>query len=183
MTIVAFLGVSGVGKTKFLKDVQTQTPFRHLQASELIKAERKRSEAFEISSEQLRTGDIPNNQELLLRAFLREPLGVDDLVVLDGHGVIDTPAGLVEIPSSVFHRIGVAGIAFLRASGEEILRRRNADSGRSRPDRSIDQIEDYQDRAVQHAARVAHEMRIPFLVLESGHAEGFCAFLEGLGTD
>lgn len=66
---IAFVGISGVGKSTFLKTVMSTTPFLHLEASKLIKEELALVQQQIQTSEELRTGAVLGNQELLVRAF------------------------------------------------------------------------------------------------------------------
>lgn len=102
--VVALAGLSGVGKSTLLENAQRTLVFEHLQASELIKAERRECQRKPVAHDLLREGNIDDNQALLISGFMRRA-PKEGLIVLDGHTVIDTPDGLVEILPSVFRRL------------------------------------------------------------------------------
>src|SRR5690606_14254206 len=113
-------------------------PILHLQASELIKVEQlRRSQAVD-TSEALRLGSVVANQELLVSGFIREARVAELPVVLDAHSVIDGREGLLEIPSSVFHRMALEAISFLKADPGDIAERRLGDVNRIRPNRTVE---------------------------------------------
>jgi adenylate kinase len=101
--VICVLGISGVGKSRMVADVTARIPGAlHLQGSALIKLGLADPG---VSSEELRRsgGDaILANQRVLVEMFGRavsEHKG--NLVLFDGHLVIDTDAGLVEVPQTV----------------------------------------------------------------------------------
>ena len=104
--IIALVGLSGVGKSTLLKKVGKRIPFMHLQASQLIKGELGRKSSVTRTSEELRNDVVIENQTLLITAFRREAAMYDGLVVLDGHVLVDTPNGLMEIPAACVRRTG-----------------------------------------------------------------------------
>lgn len=160
--VIAVVGISGVGKSTAIARARTAVVFEHLQASVLIKTERDRQ--GEVRHDSLREHDINDNQALLLSGF-RLTAPDSGLVVLDGHTVIDTPDGLVEIASEVFGLIGVSRFVALTDAPEKILQRRLADSERKRPERSVDELHAHQERSILVAHRAALALRIPLVVL------------------
>jgi ABC-type dipeptide/oligopeptide/nickel transport system ATPase component len=96
-SVVALVGISGVGKSTLLRAAAETIQFQHLQASALIKAAKEKQTAETVVTDDLRTADITDNQALLVQGFsdARDPSKT--LIVLDGHTVIDTPNGLVTI--------------------------------------------------------------------------------------
>lgn len=162
---IAFVGISGAGKSTFLKIAMGTTPFLHLEASKLIKEEIALVQQQVQSSEELRTGAVLNNQELLVQAFHRNASGHEGLIVLDGHTVVDTGAGLQRIPASVFAEMNVRSILFLQDDPEVIRSRRAADTIRIRPERSAQEIKTHQQEAMLAAADIALELGIPLQVV------------------
>ncbi len=87
------------------------------------------------------------------------------MVILDGHTVIDTPDGLVEIEPNVFRMLEVSRFVILTDGPEEIYRRRLADPERKRPVRSVDELRQQQERSVIVAYRAALELGVPVVIL------------------
>jgi len=171
---IAFVGVSGVGKSTFLKTAMGTTPFMHLEASKLIKEELALVEQQVQTSEELRTGAVLDNQELLIRAFQRNTEGQEGSVVLDGHTVVDTGSGLQRIPASVFAEMNVRLILFLQDDPEVINSRRAADATRVRPEKTAQEIKTHQQEAMLAAADIALELDVPLQVVT--HAAAKMAF-------
>lgn len=168
---IAFVGISGVGKSTFLKTALGTTPFLHLEASKLIKEELALVQREVQKSEDLRTGAVLDNQELLVRAFHRNASGHEGLVVLDGHTVVDTVTGLQRIPASVFAEMNVRLILFLQDEPEVIRSRRAADTTRVRPERSAQEIKTHQQEAILAAADISLEIGIPLRFVTHGAAK------------
>jgi len=166
MKHVALVGVSGVGKSTFLRRCSETLDFLHLEASSLIKDQKQIIEGAIATSEELRTGAVLNNQELLVSAYRRKTQSQDRLCVLDGHTVIDTGRGLQNIPSAVFVEMGIQKFLVLTAQPYDLSRRRALDTGRTRPDRNIAQLDDYQQSMVKYTNEVASIMNIPVEVID-----------------
>lgn len=164
--VVAVLGLSGVGKTTLLRDAQRRFSFTHLQAAELIVSEKREREGGSIARDLLREGNIDENQALLVSGFRRLAPN-EGLIVLDGHAVVDTPEGLVEIPPSVFASIDVSGLVVVIDDVESIVSRRRSDSRRTRPLRSTEELARHQERSVLAATRVALTLGVPLFVVPS----------------
>ncbi|MEX2697097.1 AAA family ATPase [Rhizobium mongolense] len=108
--IVAFLGISGVGKSTFLKDAAQTLSFHHLTADSTI----GRAHNAQIAHDRLRLQDIAENQNLLVEGFHMARDVSASIVILDGHAVIDRPGGLETVNGDIFCRLGVNAIATLR---------------------------------------------------------------------
>jgi adenylate kinase len=174
--IIAFTGVSGVGKSTFLSAARLQREFLHLIASELIKVE-KSAYGSQLTSEDLRKGNIDKNQAALITAFDRHRASAEVPLVLDAHTIIDTPDGFRELPASVFAALCITGMVFLHASPEMIFEQRGRDTARVRPQRSIQQIAELQDRSLLLAADVTRTLGIPLTVLNQGNCVEFLQLL------
>lgn len=175
--VVAFVGLSGVGKSTLLAHARASVAFKHLQASALIKAERDRRQQAAIDHDALREANIDDNQALLIEGF-RHAVPEAELVVLDGHTVIDTPDGLVEIEPKVFRMLGVSRFVVLTEGPEESYRRRLADPERKRPARSVDELRQQQERSVLVAHRAALALRVPLVVLVCGGVQDIVEVLQ-----
>jgi len=181
--VVALLGLSGVGKSTLLHQLADDIAFQHLQASALIKEAREAVQARDVSTDTLRHGNIDENQQLLIRGFADAVAPGSELVVLDGHSVIDTDKGLVAIESSVFGTLGVAGIVYLADVPTQIVKRRLADSGRQRPARSANEIREHQNVALLNAFKIALELGVPMTVLTPAQRFYLQNFLTDFGVD
>jgi len=162
--VVALIGLSGVGKSTALARARPSVAFEHFQASALIRAERERRRQSAIGHDALREANIDDNQALLVEGF-RHVAPEAGLVILDGHTVIDTPDGLVEIEPNVFRMLEVSRFVILTDGPEEIYRRRLADPERKRPVRSVDELRQQQERSVIVAYRAALELGVPVVIL------------------
>lgn len=169
--IIAVVGVSGVGKSTFLKKLQSKVGFQHLQASDVIRQQIQHKENQHLNAEVLRHANIDENQRFLISGFdrLRDPNAL--IVILDGHTVIDSPSGLVDIDAIVFKSMGVTHLVCLVEDPCEILRRRTSDIARARPDRSLSYLEKYQFHAQSVGFKISLSLGIPFTVLSSGCLE------------
>lgn len=176
---IAFVGISGVGKSTFLKTAMGATPFLHLEASKLIKEEIELGQQQVRTSEELRTGAVLENQELLVQAFHRNTAGHEGLIVLDGHTVVDTGSGIQRIPASIFHEMNVRSILFLQDDPAVIRSRRGGDTKRVRPERSVQEIEHQQLEAMLAAVVIALELDIPLRVVTHGTAKMAFRDLQG----
>jgi len=180
---IAFLGLSGVGKSTLLRELSSHVEFQHLQASALIKEGRQAAEAQEISTDTLRHVNIDENQQLLIAGYERSINPKAKLVILDGHSVIDTPAGLVQIDPSVFSALGISRVIFLADKPAEIVQRRQSDTSRDRPIRSVGDIDVHQDVALLNALRICLELQVPLNVVTPAQREHLRCLLMNIGRD
>ncbi|MEP1610531.1 MAG: AAA family ATPase [Roseobacter sp.] len=165
MRHVALVGVSGVGKSTFLRKCSETIEFLHLEASSLIKEQKRFIEGASATSEQLRAGVILDNQELLISAFKRRSDEEDRLCVLDGHTVIDTGCRLQKIPASVFGEIGIRKIIILQADPNDIQIRRQVDQTRERPQRTTAELQKYQEVVKEHTCEIGEILGIPVAIV------------------
>ncbi|KAB2756963.1 AAA family ATPase [Brucella anthropi] len=175
--VVALAGLSGVGKSTLLENAQRTLVFEHLQASELIKAERRECQRKPVAHDLLREGNIDDNQALLISGFMRRA-PKEGLIVLDGHTVIDTPDGLVEILPSVFSAIDVSRFVVLVDDVEKIALRRLSDTRRTRPVRSHEELAEHQEMSVLAAYRAALALSVPLFVVPLNEQRDIARFLD-----
>ena len=71
MFVLAIVGLSGLGKSTIISELETATPLRHFAASVLIKSELALCKSQIATSEELRSGPVVDNQVLLASAFAR----------------------------------------------------------------------------------------------------------------
>lgn len=167
---VAVVGISGVGKTTFLKKLAKTCEFQHLTAGSLIA--RARSLSFS-DRDSLRYSNLGDNQRLLIEGFVEARDPDADVVILDGHVVIDSPDGLTPIDSQVFERIGVDLIAHLEADPFQVFCNRQKDISRERPVLEIEDISTHQRRSLAEARRVAEDLGVKLVRLTHDDAVAF----------
>lgn len=174
VTILVF-GISGVGKTTLLESALQRFPAAHVwRASDIIGIAR-----HEPDPEKLRTlplDEIRLNQELLVRGFeARRREFAESLVLLDAHSVLDTEAGLIDIPVEVVSAFIPSGIIHVSDQIEQIQARRLADSARARPQRSLIELREYQERSMAACERFKSALEIPLIYVRAGEAGAFVA--------
>lgn len=175
--VIALVGLSGVGKSTFLKDALSRgLVFEHLQASKLIELEHREKLVESVAHDLLRENSIDTNQSLLVGGFIKRA-PKEGLIVLDGHVVIDTPDGLVNISPAVFSMIGVCRFVVLVDEPENIVVRRLSDTKRSRPVRSSEELSTHQERSILAAYRAALALSVPLVVVPVGAGLDIAAFL------
>lgn len=148
-----------------LTRIAGKAAFRHLQASQLIKDELARISALHASSEELRTGEVLSNQQLLVSAFRREIATDTGCIVIDGHSIIDTPNGLLTVPPETFALLGVTYVIVLQDAAIRMAERRRADTLRVRPQRSSQQLAEHQARSLEAAVAIGLHLKCPVTVL------------------
>ncbi|MBS0234844.1 MAG: AAA family ATPase [Proteobacteria bacterium] len=164
-SVIALVGISGVGKSTLLRSAAESVRFQHLQASALIKEAKELQSSSRVVTDDLRTADITDNQVLLVKGFgnARDPSQA--LLILDGHTIIDTPSGLITIEPSVFAAVGVTEFIFVADEPKTILSRRANDTSRNRPERSAIELAHHQEQAVLAAFTAALNLRVPLHML------------------
>ncbi|MFG1180815.1 ATP-binding protein [Xanthobacter versatilis] len=175
--VVALTGLSGVGKSTLLEYARRTLIFELLQAGDLIKAERQERQGQYVAQDLLREGNIDDNQALLISGFMRSA-PEKGLIVLDGHTIIDTPDGLVEISPSVFSAIDVSRFVVLVDDAEKIALRRLSDTRRTRPSRSPQELAEHQERSVLAAYRAALALRVPLFIVPLNERRDIAVFLD-----
>lgn len=162
--VVAFVGLSGVGKTSALKALGATISFQHLGASTLIREARKANETSP-NLDALRNFDIDESQRLLIKGFNKAIDPQAALVVLDGHTLIETPSGLVQIRAEVFQALKLTSMVFWADAPSEILSRRERDLTRNRPRADIADIRRFQETALLAAFEICIALNVPLSIL------------------
>lgn len=160
---IALIGISGVGKSSLLGALSEAVTFQHLQAGHLIKAAREALQQG-IAHDDLRQADINDNQTLLVQGFRAARDTNAAIVVLDGHSVVDTPAGMIAIEPTVFEALGITQFILVIDDPAEIHRRRTADLSRNRPPRSLEDLDVHQREALLSAFAAARHLAVPLHV-------------------
>ncbi|NTG91011.1 AAA family ATPase [Agrobacterium rhizogenes] len=180
MRTILVVGISGVGKSWLCRQAVASLGFRHVSASELIRTVKERLTSQIVSTDQLRTDRVVDNQELLL-AGLRAYEAQDDRAILfDGHNVVDTDDGLVKIPFEVITALRPAAIVMIVDAPDAIVRRRSTDPTRARPNRSAEDLSTYQDLCLELAKAHAEALAVPMTSISSGETDKFISFLRSV---
>jgi adenylate kinase len=160
--IVAFTGISGVGKTTFLRCLAERVPFQHLTGGSLIAAARK---ARPNQRDALRYADLDENQRLLIDGFglARDPTAT--CIIMDGHVVIDSGDGLKELPVDVFRELGITRMVHLEAEPARISTNRSNDTTRQRPAYDQETLSQHQLASRAYAKSIAAALNIEFHVV------------------
>jgi adenylate kinase len=166
--VVALTGISGVGKTTFLKNLAKYISFQHLTAGSLINAG-KQSNPQERDT--LRFNSLDENQNLLIEGFFACRNSEASIVTLDGHVIIDTNKGLEKISPEVFQRLGITFMVHLEAVALQISINRATDEVRKRPLYSQETLAKHQDLSRKHALSVADYLLIPYLIVHHGEEQ------------
>mgnify|MGYP005989101789 CR=1 FL=1 len=178
--VVAFTGISGVGKTTFLKKLTKQMVFQHVTGGSLIAAARN---AATDSRDELRYADLGENQRLLIEGFALESDANVEVIIVDGHAVIDDGVRLMKISSDVFKAIGVMAMVHLEADPTRIAKNRSKDKGRSRPSYDADMLGTHQDMSRKSARSIAEKLRVGFHIVTHDDVTHLATLLEGLPSE
>lgn len=160
--IVAFVGLSGVGKTTFLRHLAEHIPFQHLTGGSLIAAAR---DARTDERDAMRHADLDENQRLLIDGFALARDTAARLVIMDGHVVIDSSAGLQELPADVFRALGIAKMVHLEAEPARISTNRSNDASRRRPTHDLETLSQHQLASRAHAKSIAAALSVEFHIV------------------
>ena len=174
--IVAFTGISGVGKTTFLKKVGNRVSFQHLTGGSLIAAARQ---ADANQRDAMRHADLDENQQLLIDGFFATRDPQVGLVIMDGHVVIDNGDNLTELPSAIFRALGTSLMVHLEADPALIITNRSHDTARSRPKYNFETLNRHQSTSRNHAASIARDLGIDFHIVTHSDVDQFATTLSG----
>lgn len=174
--IIALVGLSGVGKSTIISKIPSQIKFQSLSASKLIKDQK---EAY-TNHDELRFHNINDNQSLLIDGFKQVRDSSLGTTILDGHTAIETPNGLVELPTSVFEAMSIGHFVFLIEKEELIFERRANDQFRKRSTATQAELFEIQKRALEITTRIALELRIPMTILTADNTSEFHRILSNI---
>lgn len=178
--IVAFTGISGVGKTTFLRKFAKLMVFQHVTGGSLIAAAKN---AVTDGRDDLRYADLDKNQRLLIEGFALARDANTEVVIMDGHVVIDDGECLTEISSDVFKALGVMAMVHLEADPTHIAENRSKDMARSRPKYDKDTLGQHQDMSRQCARSIAEKLRIGFHIVTHNDVAHLATLLEAMPSD
>lgn len=157
--VIAFTGISGVGKTTILRNLAEILTFQHVTGGSLITTARN---AASSNRDAMRYTDLDENQRLLIKGFtlMRDP--GTPLIIMDGHVIIDDGIGIAKISSEGFRALGVTLMVHLEADPAQILDNRSRDTSRSRPQHDVATLTQHQKTSRLHAKNIAESLNIGF---------------------
>jgi adenylate kinase len=170
--VVAVFGLSGVGKSWQISRFASANPVVHVQASQLLREAKAAISGNVTTSEELRIGTVLDNQALLIRPFSEIISDAVQPIIFDGHCVVDNGNQLVEIPVEV---IAALSASFVQSQPGRIVERRLKDITRTRPPRSVEEIELHQNLAMSVCAEYAKRLRIDLHVVHAGDEGSFAS--------
>lgn len=129
----------------------------------------------------MRHADFDENQRLLIRGFdlVRDPTA--ELIIMDGHVVIDHGEGLTNISSDVFKALDVMVMVHLEADPTRVAQNRSLDRSRSRPSYDKNILGQHQNMSRAHAQSIAKTLHIGFHIMTQDDAAQLAKVLEGEG--
>lgn len=170
--IVVVAGLSGVGKSHLINELKKGgSQFVHFSAGSLIKKRRNLSNRDELRL--LGENEILQNQYLLVNQLKEELESLSDrsIVLFDAHMVIDSDESILEIPFEIFEKLNPSRFILLCCEPEVLLSRREKDSSRLRPLRSVKKLNTQQELSRKLAEEYAARLSIPFSSLASDDVE------------
>lgn len=171
---IAVTGVSGVGKTTLLHRLAKLIDFQHVTGGSLIATARNAPlEARDV----IRYDNLDENQRLLIEGFVLTRDQNSNLVIMDGHVVIDDGNRLSNISSEVFRALGVSVMVHLESEPERIAANRRGDTSRSRPFYPSDILGQHQAISRAQAKAVADILGIPFHIVTHNDTEQLARLL------
>jgi len=175
--IVAVFGLSGVGKSWLIERYAMHSCVLHVQASQLLREAKAALSGGRVTSEELRAGDVLDNQALLIRAFAHVRETAAKPIIFDGHCVVDNGAELLEIPAEVIAGLAISHLVFVEGSAIDIIKRRKNDKTRVRPTRSEDELVRHQQCAKAICEAYSKSLAIPLTIVPASDEEAFAKTL------
>lgn len=174
--VIAFTGISGVGKTTFLSKLADLAAFQHVTGGSLIAAA---CDAAPDDRDTMRHADLDENQRLLIEGFAlaRDPNA--ELIIMDGHVAVDSGKGLTKLSSDVFKALDVMAMVHLEAEPTRISKNRSQDTSRSRPRYDTETIRQHQEISRAHARFIAENLRIGFHIVTHDDVTHLAKLLTG----
>jgi adenylate kinase len=171
--VAAVFGLSGVGKTWLIAGYARAHAVAHIQASQVLRDAKSAILGAAVSSEELRTGPVLDNQQLLITGFAAVRANAVLPIIFDGHCVIDSGSHLVEIPVDVIRLLAVSGLVFIRSEAQAIVEKRRGDKTRIRPVRTPEEILAHQQRAICLCEEYASDLNLNLYIVEASDERGF----------
>jgi len=180
MKVVGVFGISGVGKTTLVERVVAgRVGWARVSAGSFVQDIRPglTRDALRASAGE----EFHENQMAIVEGLHRLRAGLNvEVLLFDGHLVIDNGWDLVEVPLDVVRRLELSAVVFIEDVPETIVERRAADGGRERAERSEEHIANEQSTSRRVASSYAYALAVPFAsFMPTEHLE-VVAFVKGL---
>jgi len=154
--------------------------FQHVTGGSLIAAAKT---SVTNGRDDLRYSDLDENQHLLIEGFAMARDANAEIIIMDGHVVIDDGERLTKISSDVFKALDVMALVHLEADPTRIAENRAKDTARSRPSYDPMRLRHHQDMSRQHALSIAEQLRIGFYIATHDDVAHLAALLGPTPTD
>ena len=120
----------------------------------------------------------------MVRGF-KEKIGLirHRLVLLDAHSVIDSDSGYIDMPIEVFRRLGLSGLIHVEDDPKAIVARRLDDAMKQRPERTVNQVSQYQTRSLTACEEIARGLAKVIYRVTSGDVAEFERAIRGVLGD
>jgi len=169
-------GISGSGKTTLATSLAAKGLGVQVSASQIIKRER----GLEAERPRVVNADeAAINQELLVTGFAKFRLDVRAPILLDGHFVLASEEGYVDVATEVIRELDPDVIVLVRAPTSDVASRL-----RARPvpakwwDGTDAAIDTYAERESERAADAAAQLNVPLLFVDHGDGTAVAEVLE-----
>jgi len=173
--VVAVFGLSGVGKSWLVSRYANSHAVMHVQASRLLRDAKAAISGTAVTSEELRTGAVLDNQQLLTAAFSTIRTNAATPIIFDGHCLVDSGKELIEISVEVIEALFLSGLVFVQSNPQEIVAKRTYDTTRIRPLRSVEDVNLQQQHASSICEGYAKRLNLNLHVVNAGDEVGFAA--------
>jgi len=146
--VVIVVGVSGVGKTTVLKELEKFARSKNVNISVInvgtMMLEVAKSKNIANDRDKIRSLSIETQKELrkVSYATIAKIINTSELVVIDTHYLVKTSKGyLIGLPKEFLDLLCPSSFVILEAPPEEIVERRRMDKDRVREEASLEEIE------------------------------------------
>jgi adenylate kinase len=174
--VIAFTGISGVGKTTFLSKFAELVSFQHVTGGSLIAAARNSTPN---GRDTMRHANLDENQRLLIDGFALTRDVNAELIIMDGHVVIDNGDDLTKISSDVFNALEIVAMVHLESDPTRTVKNRSKDSSRLRPKYDAETLGQHQDVSRLHAKSIAEALCVGFHIVGHDDVAYLATLLEG----
>ena len=173
--ILPVFGISGVGKSSLINAISTENSlFLHTSASSIISRILSSNDTTQAEPQHLDKADLLRIQEIAVLEILRiSKVHKKRIVILDAHNVIDVGDDLVRVPVKIFESLSPMQLFFVYDNPEEIEKRRITDTTRHRPYRSVSELANYQEIALDTAQTYSRILGIDLTQVKSGDLVSF----------